>query len=448
MPLDIESTIYDLLNKKKFIGIWGLGYIGYSSAAHFAKQGIKCIGTDVIQEKVDAVDRGESDIPNLGVWLGFDTTPLAKAGLISATTDWKSLIDPDVVAHLLCIPTEKQDEPFDEYLIDVIKKLCTYKDIEVSQPPLVIVESTLTPDRMEKIIFPILRERGLEPGVDILMGVAPRRDWFAEPEMTLVTLPRVVGGSTQETSEFMLKLLGLVSKTVLAATDHKHAAMVKSIENAYRCVEIQVANQLSRAYPDVNMTEVLKLVGTKWNIGTFHPSVGIGGYCIPLAPKYVLGGSAHPEELSILTTTIKSYEEQPIKVADSLQKRGMKSVGILGLAYKGDLKVHILSPTLGIVKRLKELNITVKVSDPYYSKEEIDSILDVETFDFPEGLTEFDAIIIVSDHKVYETIPKKDVVKNLKNCRLVIDNMGTWNDVDFSETQVEHHEVGDSGWLG
>jgi nucleotide sugar dehydrogenase len=448
MPLNIEGTIYDLLNKKKMIGVWGLGYIGYSSSAHFAKKGIKVIGTDVLKEKVETFHKGETDIPNLGVWLGFDTTSLAKAGLISATTDWKKLISPEVAAHLVCIPTEQQDEPFDEYLVDVTKKLCSYKEIKVEQPPLVIIESTVTPNRIDDIVIPIIKDHGLEVGTDILLGVAPRRDWFAEPERTLVTLPRVVGGTTADTTEFMQKLLGLVSETVLTATDHKHAAIVKSIENAYRCVEIQLANQLSSAYPDVNMTEVLKLVGTKWNIGTFHPSLGIGGYCIPIAPKYVLQGAAKPDELSILTTTISSYQNQPIRVADSLKARGIKNVGILGLAYKGDLKVHILSPTLGIVQRLKEHNISVRVHDPYYSESELKEILDVETFEFPHELKEFDAIMIVADHRLYEGLPGNHVIESLQNnCKLVIDNTGSWSKVDFSKTNIEYHEAGDAGWL-
>ena len=38
--------------------------------------------------------------------------------------------------------------------------------------------------------------------------------------------------------------------------------MVKSIENAYRHMEITLANQLSIAYPNENMREVLK---NGWN---------------------------------------------------------------------------------------------------------------------------------------------------------------------------------------
>jgi len=53
-PNKVESImklISQLQNHEKLIGVWGLGYIGYSSMAHFSKQGIKCIGTDA-DEKI------------------------------------------------------------------------------------------------------------------------------------------------------------------------------------------------------------------------------------------------------------------------------------------------------------------------------------------------------------------------------------------------------------
>ena len=82
--------------------------------------------------------------------------------------------------------------------------------------------------------------------------------------------------------------------------------MVKSIENAYRHMEITLANQLSLAYTNENMREVLKLVGTKWNIGTYHPGFGTGGYCIPLSSQYVLREVKDKSKLTLLRETIKT----------------------------------------------------------------------------------------------------------------------------------------------
>ena len=309
-----------------------------------------------------------------------------------------------------------------------------------------MIESTLTPDAVDKIVMPLIKKNGLEVGKDILLGVAPRRDWFTASDKTLKTLPRVVGGTTPETTEVMRSVFSLICDTVLPAKDHKHAAIVKSIENAYRQLEITFANQLSLAYPDLDMTSILKLVGTKWNIGTYHPSFGTGGYCIPLAPQYVLEGARNPEALTLLNASLETDFSQPDRVVESLLKRGAKKVAVLGIAYTGDLKVHVLSPALSIVKKLKEKGVEVKVHDPYYSEKEIKDLLDVESLKFPQGLKGFDTILIVANHMKYRYVNESRITENLQHCKLILDNMGCWKDLKFS-TEIEYHEAGDAHWL-
>ena len=69
-------------------------------------------------------------------------------------------------------------------------------------------------------------------------------------------------------------VLSIVCKKLHAASTYKVSEMVKSIENAYRHMDITLANQLSLAFPKDNIREVLKLVGTKWNVEAFHPELG------------------------------------------------------------------------------------------------------------------------------------------------------------------------------
>jgi nucleotide sugar dehydrogenase len=437
----------DLLSGKKKVAVWGTGFIGFTTMAHMAYNGVACLGLDVEKEKVDMINSGKIPIENLEYWLGFNIETLVKRKMLSATTDWKKMMDTDISVHFVCIPTEKGGEPYDDILIDVMKKIAKLKDAGHREPPLVIVESTLTPGRSDKVVLPLLQKEGVRVGKDILYGVAPRRDWFVSPEKSLKKLPRVFGGTTKETTELMRSVLSIVCDVLVPAPDHKHAEMVKSIENAYRHMEITLANQLSLAYPDVNMTEVLRLVGTKWNIGTYHPSFGTGGYCIPLSSKYVLMGTDKPEVITILKDTIKADERQPAIVAESLKARGIKKVGILGLAYKGDIKVSILSPTIKIAKRLMELGVEVKVNDPYYTAEEIKKIAGTGTFSFPEGMEEFEAILIVADHQHYRFTSHGDILKHLKKCKLILDNTDVWKDIDFSGSGIEYHVAGDSGWI-
>lgn len=437
-----------LLNGEKLIGIWGVGYIGYSSMAHFASKGVKCLGVDVAAEKVEQINKGELPIQNIEYWLGFDTKPLVKSGLMKATTDWTELISKDIPVHLICIPTEKDEVPCDSILIEVMEKLTSFRQIDLDSPPLVIIESTLTPNTTGKTIVPTFENKGMKVGKDILVGVAPRRDWFISPEKSLKALPRVVGGTTSETTALMKEVLSIVCDNILPAKDHRHAELVKSIENAYRHVEITLANQLSLAYPDIDMREVLELVGTKWNIGTYHPSFGTGGYCIPLSSQYVLAGTKRADKLSILNSAIETDQDLPYLVAEVAAKNGAKKVGILGLAYKGDLKVHTLSPTIRIVTHLKQKGIEVKVHDPYYLPEEIEQICGAGTFHFPEDLGEFDTLLIVADHREYQSVPRSQILTNLKNCKLILDNIGIWGDFNFGEVGVEYHVAGTEHWLG
>ena len=454
----MNAIVKELKEGKKGIAIWGIGYIGYSSMAYFARQGVKCLGYDVTEDRVRQINetgkltKGIATIPNMDFWLGYDVGLMHKDGLVKATNNWKDLISNNYPVHLVAVPTEKSDpkreeehKPYSGYLEDVMKKLCSYKGIKKERPPLVIIESTVSANILDDLIIPLIEKNGLKVGKDILLGVAPRRDWFTDGGKNLKTIPRVVGGTDKKTTDLIADILKIICDTILKADNHTHAAIVKSIENAYRHVEITLANQLSAAYPDINMRDVLKLVGTKWNMGTYHPSFGIGGYCIPLAPHYVLEGAKKPEQLSILKYSIEFDNKQPQRVVECLVKKGARNVGILGIAYMADLKVHVLSPALKIVRALKKAGINVKVNDPYYSEQELNNITGTKTFEFPEGLNEFDAILLNADHMKYRYMPHDDIIKNLKNCKLILDNQSTWKTIDFGD--IEYYEAGAKNWL-
>jgi nucleotide sugar dehydrogenase len=437
-----------LLEGKRKIAVWGTGYIGFSTMANFAAQGVICVGTDVSEKIVSTINSGKPPVPNMEYWLGFDTKYLVDSGMMTATVDWKKVLNSDFAVHMIAIPTEKEDKPWDGALADVVTKIGANVS-NSSDPPLVIIESTLTPNKTDELVIPNFEKNNLTVGKDVLLGVAPRRDWFISPEKNLRTLPRIVGGTTPMTTKLIIEVLGIVCDTLVPAPDHKHAEIVKSVENAYRHMDITLANQLSLAYPNLNMIEVLKLVGTKWNVNVYHPSFGTGGYCIPLSSKYVLEGAERPEYLTLLKDTVATDSILPEIIANRIAERGFKNVGILGLSYKGDLKVHVLSPTLRISRKLIERRVKVKVNDPYYSAEEIKNLTATETFAFPEGLQEFDCVIIVAGHRKYKAVSEMKLMRELRNCKLVLYNLEeTWRAFDWPSAGIEYNIAGDKRWLG
>ena len=77
-----------LVSNKMKIGIWGNGYIGLSTMAYFAKQGINCIGTDINKITVDTINQGELPIKDLKDWFGFEIKSLVENNKIKGVNNW------------------------------------------------------------------------------------------------------------------------------------------------------------------------------------------------------------------------------------------------------------------------------------------------------------------------------------------------------------------------
>ena len=265
-----------LVSNKMKIGVWGTGYIGISTMVYFAKQGVSCLGTDISKSTVDTINSGELHIKDLKDWFGFEIKSLVENNFLRATTDFNELISSEVLVHFIAIPTEKDGEPYFNILEEVINKISKTKTLGMNPPPLVIVESTLTPKTSENIIIPLFTKNGIKIGEDILYSVAPRRDWFVEGNKSLKELDRVFGGTDSYTSEITRDVLSIVCDKVHISSSHRVSEMVKSVENAYRHMEITLANQLSLEGNDIAIIPLMCIM-----------CVAIPFVLITLAPRYI-----------------------------------------------------------------------------------------------------------------------------------------------------------------
>ena len=432
-----------LLKSKKFkIAVWGTGYIGLSTMVYFAKKKIRCVGYDINKDKIKKINSGILPLADLANWFGFNIHSLVKSKYLKGTSNYKDIISEDFLVHFIAIPTEKDGKPFYKPLINVLNNISKINR-NAKNPPIIIIESTLAPKVSDKKIIPFLKKKKFIIGKNILLSIAPRRDWFIEGAKNLENLDRVYGSTDQQSTKVTKDVLSIVCKKLHVASSYRVSEMVKSVENAYRHMDITLANQLSLAFPNENIREVLKLVGTKWNIETFHPGIGAGGYCIPLSSRYILSQVKNLSKLTLLRETIKTDDGMSKSIANSIAKKGLKKIGVLGLSYKGDLKVSVLSKVIPLVKSLKNKKLQVRLFDPYFSNKEIHKAVKVKTFNFPKDLPKFDCIIVSVDHKQFK-MKKYILEKYLKNCKLIIDHDGTWKDYNLKNN---YHLTGDREWI-
>ena len=432
-----------LLKSKKYkIAVWGTGYIGLSTMVYFSKKKIKCVGFDINKEKIKKINSGTLPLADLKKWFGFDIKSLVKSNYLKATSNYKELITEEFLVHFIAIPTEKSGKPYYKPLLSVLSNIAKINK-NAKNPPIIIVESTLAPKVSDKKIIPFLEKKKLKVGKNILLSIAPRRDWFIEGGKNLENLDRVYGSTDKQSTKVTKDVLSIVCKKLHVASSYRVSEMVKSVENAYRHMDITLANQLSLAFPKDNIREVLKLVGTKWNVETFNPGIGAGGYCIPLSSRYILSQVKSLNKLSLLRETIKTDDGMSKFIANSIKKKGLKKIGVLGLSYKGDLKVSVLSKVIPLVKSLKKKGLKVELFDPYFTDKEIFEAVKVKTFKFPEELKKFDGLIVSVNHKQFN-ISKKVLEKNIKNCKLIIDHDGAWKKYSLKNN---YHLTGDREWI-
>ena len=81
----------------------------------------------------------------------------------------------------------------------------------------------------------------MEVGKNILLSIAPRRDWFIEGGKNLENLDRVYGSTDERSTKVARDILSIVCKKLHLATSYRVSEMVKSVENAYRHMDITLA---------------------------------------------------------------------------------------------------------------------------------------------------------------------------------------------------------------
>jgi len=403
------------------IGVFGLGYIGFSTAVWFSNAGVKVIGTDIDQKKVDMINSRQLPMDDIKPVL--PETVWSETPIVATTNWWELVKDTSIDAFFISVPTERDGKPWWVALKDVVGKI-----VLGGLDPLIIIESTMAVGTVDKIVRKHLNN----------IVVSPRRDWFTQADKNLKTLPRIVGGTTEENTEKAIKILSVVCETLIPCT-YREAELVKAYENAYRHLTCVLAQQMALAYPNMNIREVLEMGGTKWNVESLYPNAfGTSGYCVPLAPKYVLEGAEKPEELTLIKEAMKT-DDDIVKIFSGLVTH---KVGCLGLSYMGNIKVHVLSSVIRLLKIFDAESI--RINDPLYSEDEINEITGCKTFKFPKELDEFDVILLLSAHNEYKEIDESVLTHKTRNCKFVFDNTGLWKNVRF---ECPYYLTGSSGWL-
>jgi len=413
---DVMTPAYtDLLDRitsrRARTGIVGLGYVGLPLAVELGRAGFEAVGIDLDSRKVDAINRGDSYIPDVA---GHQVAALVRNKRLSATTDFAVVETLDTVN--ICVPTplRKTKDPDLSFVVSAVEEIAT----RLHPGMLVILESTTYPGTTDEVLRPALERGGLRAGRDFFLAFSPERVDPGNPTFHTHNVPKVVGGSSAACTRLAAALYGTAIDTVVSVSSTRVAEMVKLLENTFRAVNIGLVNELALMCDrlGIDVWEVIDAAKTKpFGFMPFYPGPGLGGHCIPIDPFY-LSWKARESGFEARFIELAGHVNAAMphfvadKVAEALNTRRKSvngaSVLIMGVAYKRDIDDIRESPALDVMSVLRGRGAEVAYTDPYVphlSARAWAGDADLMSVQItPQALAGFDCIVILTDHRSFD----------------------------------------------
>jgi UDP-N-acetyl-D-glucosamine dehydrogenase len=402
-----------IASRQAVVAVIGLGYVGLPLAVVFAEAGFRVVGIDIDEERIEAINRGESFISDVPA---SQIAALATTGRLSGTTDCDVLQKVD--AAIICVPTplDKSKEPDLSCIIAATEAIGR----RLHRGMLIVLESTTYPGTTEELVLPRLLAQAegqldFAVGRDFYLGFSPERIDPGRRDFTIHNTPKVISGVTPQCREMAHALYACAMERVVPVSSPKVAEMVKLLENTFRAVNIALVNEVAIMCNrlGIDVWEVIEAAETKpFGFMPFYPGPGLGGHCIPIDPHYLawklkkLNYNARFIQLAAeMNFGMPKYVRG--RIAQALLAEYRKTlkgsrVLILGVAYKADVSDLRESPALDLIRLLREAGSDVSYHDPYVPRLDVDGVkltcVDLDQ----DALRTADCVVITTAHSAYD----------------------------------------------
>ena len=344
------------------IAVIGTGYVGLSSGACFAHLGHVVTCVDVVQLKIDNLNKGILPIVETG--LEELVAEGVAAGKLIFTTDVVSAVkDADVV--FLCVPTpEGADGSADLSYIQTAAKTLS----PLLRSGAIVVNKSTVPVGSTKVV-----ERELKrPDVSVVSNPEFLREGsaiqdFLHPDRV------VVGSDNQEAAIAVGALYEKVGAPVVV-TDPASAETIKYAANAFLATKISYINAVAAICEGVgaDINDVVLGLGYDKRIGHefLRPGPGWGGSCFPKDTKAMVKIAQDAGyDFGLLKGVITVNDQQYGRIVDKIRTAAGgtlkgKKIASWGLTFKALTDDLRDSPAVEIVTRLLADGALVSVFDP------------------------------------------------------------------------------------
>lgn len=348
------------------VSIFGLGYVGAVTAGCLAEQGHVIIGADVQPEKVDAFNTGRSPIiePELDDLLGT----ARREGRLSATTSaQEAVLGSDV--SIICVGTPSLESG--RLNLDFVRKVSEQIAAVLrtsGKKHVLLFRSTMLPGSTRQMVRDFFEDLRVSRQVQVYYCPEFLREGTAVKDFRVPSLA-VVGthdGSPPESDEARRLLGG--EPAVLA---WEGAEMIKYSCNYFHALKVGFANEIGRLCKHLGEdgSRVMNVVcsDTRLNISSYYmrPGTPFGGSCLPKDVSALLS-YARQEGISLplLDNTLDTNHAHLDLLLKLITSKGVRRVGLLGLAFKADTDDLRGSPMVAVAETLLGRGYELRIFDP------------------------------------------------------------------------------------
>jgi UDP-N-acetyl-D-mannosaminuronic acid dehydrogenase len=346
---------------QKTIVVVGTGYVGLPAALMLAKAGHKVVGVDINENIVRAINEGvmhirEDELQKL------IADPDVKKNLHAQSTPCEG----DIFIIAVPTPLDHRKKIADmAYVDDAVSSIMPF----LRDGNLIIIESTIPPLTCRERVGPMIEAKtGLKVGESVYLAHCPERILPGDIFHEIVYNDRIIGGINEITQDKAAEVYASFVKGQLYKTDDITAELAKLMENAYRDVNIALANEFNAVAETLGIEgrTAIELANKHPRVNILMPGIGVGGHCIPIDPWFIK--EVDPSNSRLIFTSRLINDEMPHKIASKIRRavRDVASPKIVavGAAYKANTEDLRESPALEIVSLLREDGYDVQHYDP------------------------------------------------------------------------------------
>ncbi|MBI2146652.1 nucleotide sugar dehydrogenase [Candidatus Woesearchaeota archaeon] len=387
----------------KTICVVGLGYVGLPLAAALSNNFL-VIGFDVNTSRIKELQQGKDSS-------GEFSSGSSHKDTLMYTSDPIKIRAAHVV--IVCVPTpiDDQNKPDLQY----VESASVIVGQNLSPGTVVVYESTVYPGVTEEICIPLLEKNsGLRLGEGFKVGYSPERINPGDKEHTISKVVKIVSGSDEQALEIIDWVYSSVT-TTHRAPSIKVAEAAKVIENIQRDLNIALMNELTLIFDkmNINIYDVMKAAGTKWNFHPYHPGL-VGGHCIGVDPYYLTFKAkqlGYDSKVILAGRTINDAMHQfyAKKILQRLSAAKSQTVLMVGLTFKPDVPDYRNSRIKFLIEELQHHKVEVYAYDPFVPPGVVEKEFRASWRSPTDNLSTIALVIIAVEHQNIKELVQRGV---------------------------------------